>query len=206
MRGMMLGLALGLWAGQAFAAPAPIAPPSPLIGPDSQNWSHASFARHFAAGALKGDLGITFLSAVARQSGGQVQSGGNSSADAQQWLCYDLPVAHQRIWLSVTDEMGDGKSIDRVTAVPLTDRDPHSPACATLAKVTTPLVLDDGIKLGMTRAELTQRLGAPSKEASGWLVYRANPKINGASVITSLTVHIDGGRVVFLEAFNSSTD
>ena len=208
MRGMIfaLGLAAAMCAGEAVAADAPISPPSPLIGPDTGNWSHATFSRHFTVGSLKGDIGGTPLSAIARQVGGQVQSGGAGSADMQQWLCYDLPSAHQRIWLSITDEDGNGKTTGMITAVPLTDRDPHSPTCTPLAKAATPLVIDDGIKLGMTRAQLTARLGAPSKDVSGWLVYRANPKINGASVITSLTVHVEADRVVFLEAFMISTD
>ena len=195
MRGMIfaLGLAASMCAGEAVAADAPISPPSPLIDPGKvDSPSHATLARHFAVGSLKGDIGSTTLGAIARQAGGQVQSG-VTGGDKLQWLCYDLPAAHQRVWLSVSG----GKTMDMVTAVPLTDRDPRSSACAPNGAAA--LVIDDGIKLGMTRSELTARLGAPSREASGWLVYRADAKARTTVVV----VHIDGDRVVFLEAFNT---
>ena len=179
----------------AFAGDVMTAPPSPPLSPsDVDSLSKATFARTFSLGGLAGKLGETPLASfVAKARAGKIE--------AMSWACYDM--AGARAWLSVSDETGNGSSIDTITIKP---RDSAtSGSCAALASPQAPAV-DGAIRIGMTRADLIARLGTPSKQKADWLVFRANPPTKGGSFFTTVIVRIDNGKVAFIEASNTSAD
>lgn len=197
-------IAFGLMAATpVFAGEALPAPPSPLLSPwDVDDSSHATFARTFSLGALKGNLGDTLLTRfIAYAKAGRVQK---MTANQEQisWTCYDI--AGDRVWLSSTDQMASAETIDTITIKP---RDPGPSACASLSSPRKAAV-DGIVSLGMTKADLVKRLGSPSKQKADWMVFRASVpyKSNDGSFITTLVVRIDNGRVVFIEASNTTAD
>ncbi len=202
MRAILIALAL-MAAAPALAGDLLTAPPSPPVSPsDVDSLSKAGFARSFVVGAITGTLGDMPLSRfVSQAKAGKVETMSGNGV-AMSWACYD--VAGVRAWLSVTDEMGNGKSVDTITLKP---RDmASSNTCAPLASQQAPVV-DGAIRIGMTKADLIARLGSPSKQKAGWLVFRANPSIkSGGSFFTTLIVRIDNGKVAFIEASNTSAD
>lgn len=196
-------IALGLMATtSASAGDLLTAPPSPPLSPSEvDGLSKATFARTFSVGALAGKLGNTPLNLFITQARtGKIETMSGNGV-AMSWVCYD--VAGVRAWLSVSDEMGNGKGIDTVTIKP---RDPGtSGTCAALGASQAPAV-DGAIRIGMSRADLIAHLGAPSKQKADWLIFRANPATKGGSFFTTLIVRIDSGKVAFIEASNTSTD
>jgi len=194
-----LGLAAAM---PAFASDTQPAPPAPLLNPSqAEAGSKASFARTFFVAGLKGDLGSTSLAKfVAGIGTGKVDrmTGGGV---AMAWACYD--VAGDRIWLSTTDQAAGKENVGTITVVP---REANAPAgCASLPSPQKTAV-DGTIRIGMTRADLLARLGAPSNQKGDWLVYRANPTFKGGSFFTTVTVRIDNGKVAFIEASNTAAD
>ncbi len=202
MRAILMALGL-IVAAPAFAGDLLTAPPSPPLSPSEiDSWSKASFARSFSMGALKGDLGTTLLTRfVAQAKAGKIQKMAGGDV-AMAWACYDI--AGDRVWLSATDEMADKAYLDTVTIKPRNAGD--TAGCASLPSAQK-AAIDGAVRIGMTKADLIARLGAPSKQKADWLVFRANPLIQGGSTITTLIVRIDGaGKVAFIEASNITAD
>jgi hypothetical protein len=202
MRAILMALGL-VAAGPAFAGAAVPAPPSPLLNPSqAEAGSRATFARTFIVGTLKGDLGATSLAGfVAQARMGKIERMAGGGA-ALAWTCYD--VGGDRMWLSTTDEMGEKAYVDTITITP---RDASTPGTCPSLPSSQKVTVDGVIRIGMTKADLIARLGAPSRQKADWLAYRANPPIKGGgSVFTTLVVRIDGGKVAFIEASNTTAD
>ena len=201
MRAILMVLGL-MAATPALAGQALPAPPSPLLNPnDAEAVSKATFARTFSTGALKGNLGMTQLTSfVAQARTGKIEKMAGGDV-AMAWTCYDI--AGDNVWLSATDETADKQYVDTITIKP---RDAAAASgCASLPSAQKAMV-DGAIGIGMTKADLIGRLGIPSKQKANWLVYRANPPIQGGSVFTTLVVRIDNGKVACIEASNTSAD
>ena len=203
MRGWLLGLAMLVTAGSVAAQDLPVAPPSPLVDPyGGKAMKKAPVVDNFALGGARGQFQVTSLDKVrAAVGGGVVQKvPGQGLFD---YLCYDLPSAGERVWLAVTDEMGnEGDLVDSVTVKPLQSSDPKSRTCPALPARFAPVIVDGGVRLGMSRKDIIRVLGQPSLDTGGWLVFWSDADDNRMTV----TARIDGGKVVFLYVSRTSTD
>lgn len=164
MRGILAGLlSLVLVAGSAHAADRPVPPPIPPVDALSAPPVTARFAKRFTIGDLDGAFAQIGLGDMKKALG----VGAVASIQGMSWLCYDLPGAKQRVWLSSTAVAG---AMETVT---VTKIGAPSASCPALAAKSQSVVLDGGIRIGMTRAELAKRLGQPSRQIDTWVVYSA---------------------------------
>lgn len=203
MRGWILGVAVMLAAGPALADDLPVAPPSPMIDPyGGKEMAKGPAVATFALGGFHGQFQTTSLDKIRAAVGaGAVQK--VPGQDLFDYLCYDLPSGGARVWLAVTDEMGNtGDLVDSVTVKPLEPSDPKSRACPALPARFAPAAIDGNFRLGMSRADLLRLLGQPSLDAGGWLVFQGAANDSRETV----TVRLDKDKVVFLYASNTSMD
>ncbi len=168
MRGILAGclssiLGLTLVAGAALAADRPVPPPIPPVDALSAPPVTARFAKSFMIGDLDGAFSQIGLGAMKKALG----AGAVASIQGMSWLCYDLPAAKQRVWLSSTGVAG---AMETVT---VTKIGTPSASCPALPAKSQSVVMDGGIRIGMTRAELAKRLGQPSRQIDTWVVYSA---------------------------------
>ena len=164
MRGIVAGLVgLTLSATAASAADRPIPPPIPPVDAMSATTVQARFAKGFTLGNIDGSFSGIGLGDMRKALG----AGAVASIQGMSWLCYDLPAAKQRVWLSTTSATG---AMETITVTTIGS---PSGACPTLHAKNQSVVVDGGIRIGMTRAELTKRLGAPSRQIDAWVVYSA---------------------------------
>jgi len=168
MRGILagcLGSIIGLMclAGIADAADRPIPPPIPPVDALSASPVTARFARTFTIGDLDGAFSQIALGDMRKAFG----AGAVASIQGMSWLCYDMPAAKQRVWLSSTAVAGAMETIT-VTRIGA-----PSASCPALPAKNQTVVLDGGLRIGMTKADLTKRLGQPSRQIDTWAVYSA---------------------------------
>ncbi|MBP2158365.1 MULTISPECIES: hypothetical protein [Asticcacaulis] len=166
MRGIWagcLGSILGLMcvAGIAVAADRPIPPPIPPVDALSAPPVTARFAKSFRIGDLDGAFSQIGLGDMKKALG----AGAVAGIQGMSWLCYDLPAAKQRVWLSSTGGAMETVTVTRIGA--------PSASCPALPAKNQAVVVDGGIRIGMARAELTKRLGQPSRQIDTWTVYSA---------------------------------
>lgn len=164
MLGILAGLlSLVLVAGSALAADRSVPPPIPPVDALSAPPVTARFAKTFTIGDLDATFSQIGLGGMKKALG----AGTVASIQGMSWLCYDLPAAKQRVWLSSTSAAG---AMETVT---VTKIGAPSASCPVLPAKTQAVVVDGGIRIGMTRAELTKRLGQPSRQIDTWAVYSA---------------------------------
>jgi hypothetical protein len=164
MRGMVAGLlSLMLVTGAAQAADRPVPPPIPPLDALNAPPVAARFARTFAIGDLDSAFSQIALGDMRKALG----TGTLGSIQGMSWLCYDIPAAQQRLWLSTTSATG---AMETVT---VTKIGAPSGSCPALPAKTASVVLDGGIRIGMTKAQLIKRLGPASRQIDTWLVYSA---------------------------------
>ena len=194
---MVVGLIL---AGQVVAGDLPIAPPSPLVDPYSgAPTSKVAMAQSFAVAGTSFKLGGADIAKIPSRLGQGVVH--EETADRSfRYICYDIPAAQQRVWLAVTDEMGDGRSVDMVTVTRLTSADPRSSSCSAIKS--SRITIDGFVGIGATKSQLIQKLGQPSFTAGPWMVFRGESD----SARQSITIRLDQDKVAFIYAANTSTD
>lgn len=152
-----------LIAGVAQAADRPVAPPTPPVDPLNAPAVSTRFARNFTLGALDNNLGQVSLYDLRTTLG----MGSLDSIQGISWLCFDLPRAGQRLWLSSSNPSG---FIETVTMGRIGSA---SSRCPALPAKYQSIAVDDSLRIGMTRAELMKRLGQPSRQIDTWSVYSA---------------------------------
>lgn len=98
------------------------------------------------------------------------------AGDDNYWLCYYLLNGSdfRKIWISSSGEMGGPNHA--VTAIQVIDGgdslvSPATSGCPLLPSPFNDLVLDHGIRIGMTREELVHTLGEPTVQKSNWIIY-----------------------------------
>lgn len=199
MRAILIALGLMALAGSALAAGPRFSPPSPLIDADAAKPGQTAFAKTFSIGAWSGRFGQTRLSDVQKRFGGQIEREGDA-ASSMQWLCYDLPVQHQRIWLSSYEI--NGGMVANITASAVA-APADSPSCLPLKDT---MSVDGFLALGTAPADIAKRLGAPGMQAADWSAWRHEAKLSGnCTEDQTLTIRADKGRVVYISAYGTGS-
>ncbi len=199
MRGIMAALlGIALLAGPARASDLPVAPPSPPVDSLHAPVVTAVFAQSFSLGTMKSNLAQIGLKDMTRDIGVGVVD----QMLPISWLCYDLPKSAQRVWLS-SDEASQG-FVDTITVTTLSAA--ASSRCPALPAKYQAVVIDNGLRLGMTKAELIKQLGQPSRQIDTWVVYSAETKDRNGSASRGLAVQFVNGRAAFISATNMVND
>ncbi len=189
MRGWLIGMAL-VFAGAAVADDLPVAPPSPLIDPyGGKPLRTPPEIGRFALGNATGKILATRLDQVKAAVGSGATQG--VAGTPFNYLCYDLPAAKQRVWLSSTDG-----AVDAVTVKMLDGSDPVSKSCPELPARFGPVVVDGKVRLNMSKAELVSLFGQPSIAAGNWLAFHGITSHG----LTTVTVRLAQDKAVFLYA------
>lgn len=161
-------------------------------------------AVQFALGTFTGNFEETTLDAVRKAVGvGEMQHQGDAG-DSMYWLCYTAADAQvpQRLWVMSHGEMGgsDHGVTELIAALVPADTAPTL-TCPALPAALRPLSVDQRLRLGMTRAELLQALGEPTKTEDEWLAYHhLGPMQQCLQEMGVVIVRMQGERVVLLNA------
>lgn len=166
----------------AMAASRTPAPPSPLIDAGRAPSDNPPLARSVVLGEMKLDPAGLVLADVRQGVGFGVVEDIGTGTERMTWLCYDLPQAKARLWLSREES---------ASAVTLTSA-ASGASCPVLPAKFPSIAVDGFVTLGTPRSALIEKLGKPGLEAGDWLVFR-----NGSR---SLTVRMEQGRVAALWA------
>lgn len=139
------------------------------------------------------------LKAWGQKLGVLVRSRG-TGASTLNWVCVTQEAAGTRTWLTA-DDFAEGVLVDGLVwaQVPSVKA---IPACPAAPANWTP-ALPNGLKLGMTTAELTAKLGAPSYQKDGLLgfvhIRRTVTRDDvPATVNASVWAQVTGGKVVLI--------
>lgn len=124
------------------------------------------------------------------------------AGDSFAWLCYGLPHG-QRLWVTSGELGNTGNAITGAELRVMPPQTPASPDCPSIA-----LNADiDGVRLGITRAQITAVLGDPVKSTANQLLYTYDTRTErGDDVTGSLFVYLTNGRVSRMIAQRVITD
>lgn len=187
----------------AFAAnDAPPAIPAELF----QHKAHATeniIASQFMLGAYNGIFEKTTLAEISKAAAmGEIQHQGDAG-ESLYWLCYTSPDhdAPQRIWIE-SGEMGGSKhAVLTVAAQALPAGVAATDGCPALPAAMRGLSVGHGIKLGMSRRQLTKKLGTPTKTQGEWLAYVHEKQLKDDFTETGMiAVRIANDKVVSFSA------
>lgn len=201
---MAIGAATMLANGATQAGERPMMPPSPMVDPAG---AKATTARPVAQSVSLG--GKTYalddavnLSKLAAELGSVAPGHTGDAGDSFSWVCYALPAQQLRLWLAA----GEGGKLDMVTVQ--SSQAAPSASCPVAAGNLAPVTIDGIISVGMTEEQLKARLGPPARSESGWWVYRRSVDMQEGARMDEddeLVVHVDKGRIVYLQAKRTAT-
>ncbi len=164
-------------AGTAGAGPPPTQPFK------SMDWA-ATAARRPTSGVMLGylqvELGHTTLPQVLQVAAtGRIAHGGDAGARAS-WLCYRVPGEHPAgLWLTSDSEMGGpGQPVTSITLQSVA-AEGAAADCPVLPPALRPVLMDHGVSLRMTDAQLEQVMGTPSHRAGPWRSFNFQAKVAG---------------------------
>lgn len=201
MRARVMALSVALFAGQAAAADLPFAPPSPMVDAMSAKPTRTAFARGFAIASWRGTFETTHLIDVQKRFGGTIARQGDAGT-SEQWLCYDLPDSHQRLWL-VSYEINGG-TVAEVTMAEAS-APAQSPQCPALT-AGTKVNIDGFVGLGTPAMSLAGKLGKPGLEKADWAAwYRNVPAGKGCTEDETLAARSDHGHIAFVSAHRTTS-
>ena len=122
------------------------------------------------------------------------------------WVCYTLPEARQRLWLT-SSEIGGRQYINGATAEVVTDLSVRvTPDCPALPPRYRPVRFDSDLWLGDRSARLAKRLGQPTDIYGPVRLYAYEKPQSRFDVSSILAVRLNGGRIVALYASHLTTN
>ena len=158
-------------------------------------------ARSASLGGYLVQLESTSLGLLARAAGAPLTRE-REGDDVHDWICMAAKDGGKpaRVWAHSSAAEGP------VSGVQIEAGGTPDPRCPELPATMQPVSLGEGLRLGLTRAEVIKRLGPPSREDAGWLMYLADrslpPAPTGAgqpprprAELSIVAVHLAGGRV-----------
>jgi hypothetical protein len=143
--------------------------PPPRLSPELREPTPATLADRPAPGVTLGSLRVSLeetpMAAVLKAAGR-----GNLDREGDVvWICYTVPgKAPSRLWL-MSD--GDEGSVYGVSVFRLAAGAGSTKRCPALPAKLRPVKFDRGLALGMSAAELTGKLGEPSRKSKEWWIY-----------------------------------
>lgn len=177
--------------------------------------------RHLTVGTAR----IAFLSpdgTVARfryvdQALGRARRPGASTDERPMSACYRTSadaIAGPMTLLFESDEMGNPEDLTEFELIPVASRPDVEHGCVKLTVPSSAVVTDRGIRLGLTRAQVTRLLGAPVRDHGGVAEYeltteqvvRTGGSVDRIDLFSALTVTFRGGRVVAFSGAIGDTD
>jgi hypothetical protein len=187
MRGIVaICISLMALAAAAHAADRPVPPPVPPLDTMNAKPVKATFARSFTLGGKPFDYEGARISNLPRTLG----AGAVNQMTDLAWVCFDLP-GGQRVWFS-----GEGSA--DLNTVTLARQGAASSQCPAMPAKFTPVVIDQDLHIGVTRAEVLKRLGQPSRQVDTWMVYSSEYD-HGR---TGLAIQFADDKAVFISASN----
>lgn len=156
----------------------------------------------FSLGSFQGVFWKTPLNEVLKKAKNGVVFTDWSVHGFPSSLCYSASPKSgiQNIWLSSDGEMGDG-SVDSMIVQSVADSGKDE-ICPALPPQMQPIIIDNNLKLGMTKAELIRQIGPVSKESGEWLIFHHGKSIAGSDCEEwdFIFVQMRKGRAVMLNA------
>ena len=158
-------------------------------------------ARSVSLGGYLVQLESTSLGLLARAAGAPLTRE-REGEDVHDWICMAAKEGGKplRVWAHSSAADGPVSSM-QIEAGGTPDK-----RCPDLPANMQPVSLGEGLKLGLTRAEVIKRLGPPSREHDGWLMYMADRPLPPAPTaagqpprpraeLSIVALHLTGGRV-----------
>ncbi|MGE5665660.1 MAG: hypothetical protein ACM3ZD_03420 [Betaproteobacteria bacterium] len=158
-------------------------------------------ARSASLGGYLVQLESTSLGLLARAAGAPLTRE-REGDDVHDWICMAAREAGKplRVWAHSLAADGPVSSM-QIEAGGTPDK-----RCPELPATMQPVSLGEGLKLGLARAEVIRRLGPPSREHDGWLMYMADRPLPPAPTpagqpprpraeLSIVALHLTGGRV-----------
>lgn len=121
------------------------------------------------------------------------------------WVCYTLPTAHARIWLT-SSELGEERFIDGMVAKQLQDGEAESALCPVPINGADVVSIDNGIWLGDPVEKIKGILGTPNEAPASVIYYLYEGKDGEFDITSLLALRIHEGRVTELHAEHSATN
>jgi hypothetical protein len=113
-----------------------------------------------------------------------------------------------------SDEMGNAEDLTEFEVIPARSRPEVERGCVRIEVPAGAIVTDRGIRLGLTRAEVTRLLGAPARDQDDVAefelvterVVHAGGAVDRVDLFSSLTITFRDGRVVAFSGALGDTD
>ena len=166
-------------------------------------------ASSISLGSVVVDFDKTTLGEAMKQiKAGRIQHQGDAG-ESVYWLCYSIRAEDEweQLWLLSHGEMGGEEHVIYGVAAKILPSKPSAAACPELPAGLRPVKLNNGFWLGMKTDEIRKKLGKPSLESKGWLLYnseqmfRNDPRAKAWgehdwAVYGSLDLRVRSGKVV----------
>lgn len=169
---------------------APVAPPRDVMQITAKPTLGSAPSRSAFLGHTKINLEKTTLSDVLKtvKKGAIYHSG--DAGNSVYWLCYTLKneFSYTRVWLLSDGEMGGAEhSITSIHAALIrkSGKNIGTAGCPILPLAYEAIILEKGIQIGIRRDEVLKRLGKPTVNQSGWLVFFYEGKAKPENVADS---------------------
>ncbi|HOX89198.1 MAG TPA: hypothetical protein PLN55_06280 [Burkholderiaceae bacterium] len=184
---------------QAAAGLEPPGYPAALLG--AQPTLAKPAARSASLGSYLVQLEATSLGLLARAAGAPLTRE-RDGEDVHDWICMAAREAGRPLRVWAHSSAADGP----VSGVQIEAGGTPDKRCPELPANMQPVSLGEGLRLGLTRAEVLKRLGPPSHEDGGWLMYVADRSLPPAPAaagkpprpraeLSIVALHLSGGRV-----------
>jgi hypothetical protein len=121
------------------------------------------------------------------------------------WVCYTVPAAHARIWLT-SSELGGLEYIDGMVAERFQGTDADNPLCPSPISQTAPISIDNGIWLGEPIEKIKGILGAPNKAPASVVYYLYEGRDGEFDISSVLALKVRKGRITEIHANHSATN
>lgn len=158
-------------------------------------------ARSANLGGYLVQLESTSLGLLARTAGAPLNRE-RAGEDVHDWICMAAREAGKPLRVWAHSSAADGP----VSSMQIEAGGTPDQRCPELPATMQPVSLGEGLKLGLARAEVIKRLGPPSREHDGWLMYMADRPVPPAPAaagqpprpraeLSIVALHLTGGRV-----------
>lgn len=158
-------------------------------------------ARSASLGGYLVQLESTSLGLLARAAGAPLTRE-REGEEVHDWICMAAKEGAKPLRVWAHSSAADGP----VSSVQIEAGGTPDPRCPELPANMQPVSLGEGLKLGLTRAEVIKRLGPPSREDGGWLMYVADRPLPPAPAVAGkaprpraelsiVALHLASGRV-----------